>query len=289
VNFYRIFDNKLYTCGNVEKLGFPISNPFYIPDEYLNENVFTICRTCFGIGDWGILSAIPRLLKEKYPNCKVYIPSKKFIKNVLRSDSNASEIIFKNNLYVDKFKDYLLGEIYHDHYRIYDDNDLNIPLIKQILLFWQFNESEYTDYLPELYFNDYEKELGDYIIDKFVGKEKYGCLLLSDRVGTQNGKFDTESHDNDFKKIDIFLQNNNLPYFYWSYKPLKDIEFNYINPVFDLRNVNMRVQLYIRSKAELNIGNQCGVLDCLSRYTKVYSVQRQFPLKHNFIEGINYL
>ena len=39
-------------------------------------------RTASGIGDWGIISAIPRLLKEKYPKCKVYVPSKKLLKKL---------------------------------------------------------------------------------------------------------------------------------------------------------------------------------------------------------------
>ena len=73
--FYRILDNKLYHIQEVDKLGFEESEGLRIPDEYLEQQEFTIMRTCFGIGDWGILTAMPRLLKQKYPNCKVYIPS----------------------------------------------------------------------------------------------------------------------------------------------------------------------------------------------------------------------
>jgi hypothetical protein len=80
--FWRIFNNKIYPIQSVENLGFKESEGLYIPDEYLEKQTFTVCRTCLGIGDWGILSAMPRLLKQKYPNCTVNIPSEKLLKNL---------------------------------------------------------------------------------------------------------------------------------------------------------------------------------------------------------------
>ena len=130
--FWRIFDNKVFKVNDVDKLGFEESEGLRIPDEYLEKQVFTIMRTAWGIGDWGIISAMPRLLKEKYPNCKVLVPSSKFIKNAFDVDTNIPETIFRNNPYVDCFKDYVIGEIFHDHYRIYDDNDIDIPLVEQM-------------------------------------------------------------------------------------------------------------------------------------------------------------
>ena len=63
--FFRTYNNKLFSVGEVNKLGFSIDNPSYIPDEYLNQQNFTILRTCHGLGDWGIISSFPRKLKEK--------------------------------------------------------------------------------------------------------------------------------------------------------------------------------------------------------------------------------
>ena len=63
-----------------------------------------IFRTAWGIGDWGIISSMPRLLKQKYPNCKVYVPSKNLIKNMFGIDTNVVETIFKNNPYIDCLK-----------------------------------------------------------------------------------------------------------------------------------------------------------------------------------------
>ena len=144
--FWRILDNRLYSVGEVDRLGFDKSDGFGIPDDYLDKQEFTVMRTCHGIGDWGIISAMPRLLKEKYPNCKVYVPSPKLMKKLFQN-VNAQKSswenpfenvnhIFKNNPYVDGFKDYIVGEIFHDHYRVYDSNKKDIPLIKQMLKFW---------------------------------------------------------------------------------------------------------------------------------------------------------
>ena len=80
--FWRIVDNKLYSVNEVDELGFDESEGLRIPDEYLDNQEFVIMRTCHGIGDWGLLSAMPRLLKEKYPNCKVYIPSTKLLEQL---------------------------------------------------------------------------------------------------------------------------------------------------------------------------------------------------------------
>ena len=86
--FWRILDSTLYPIQEVKKLGFEKSEGLRIPDEYLEQQEFTVLRTAWGIGDWGIISAMPRLLKEKYPNCKVYIPSKKLIKELFNVDTN---------------------------------------------------------------------------------------------------------------------------------------------------------------------------------------------------------
>ena len=71
--FWRTYNNQIHPIGEVEQLGFPIEDPSYIPDDYLEGQKFIILRTCFGVGDWGIISSFPRKLKEKYPNCTVLL------------------------------------------------------------------------------------------------------------------------------------------------------------------------------------------------------------------------
>jgi len=286
--FWRILDNKLYPIQEVKKLGFEEAEGLRIPDEYLNQQEFTVFRTAWGIGDWGIISAIPRLLKQKYPNCKVYVPSAKLVKNLFNLDTNIMYDIFQNNPYVDEFKDKIEGEIFHDHYRIYNTKNLNIPLTEQMLKFWQFSENEYKDSQPEIYWSDKEKELGDRIIEKYIGEREFGSLLISERFGTQFGKYDKVSYDNDNKKIIKLLNNNKLPYFYWTHKPLNQFNFDFIENILDMHNMDLRLQLYIKSRAKINIGNQCGTNHCIARYSNVHEIQRQSILGHNFVKGETY-
>ncbi len=287
--FWRILDNVLYPVKETNELGFEESEGLRIPDEYLQQQSFTILRTAWGIGDWGIISAMPRLLKEKYPDCRVYIPSSLLVKKIFGVDTNLMYDIFNNNPYVDGFKDSIEGEIFHDHYRIYNKDNKNIPLVEQILKFWQFKEKEYKDSQPELYWSKEEQELGDKIIKKYIGDKEFGCLLVSNRFGTQFGKYNESSYINDNEKIIKLLNNNKLPYFYWAYKPLNQFDFNFIDSVLDMHNINLRLQLYIKSRAKINIGNQCGTNHCIARYSRVYEIQRQSVLGHNFVRGENYI
>ena len=286
--FWRIVEDTLYNINKVKNLGFPKTDPFYIQDEYLERQIFTVCRTCLGIGDWGIISAMPRLLKQKYPNCTVQLPSEILLKNLfkpyasewLKSWSNpykTMEYIFRNNPYVDAFVDTVVDEIYHDHYRIFDENNCEIPLLEQMLKFWQFKHTEYEDSAPELYFTDKEKEIGNAII-KNHAPDGFGTLLLSNRF----------KKDRDTKFIRKVLNKNKLPYFYWvSNKSLLSL-FD-VNTVFDMRNVSIRVQMYIKTQAKLLVGNQCGADIIFPRYTNVYMSPKTDNFGSNIVRGNLYI
>jgi len=279
--------DKLYNAGEVDNLGFEEAEGLRIPDEYLEKGEFVIMRTCHGIGDWGILSAMPRLLKEKYPNCKVYLPSVKLLEKICGDigdqwgswDNPFENVnnVFKNNPHVDDFIDNVDLEIFHDHYRVYNKDIPNIPMLEQMLRFWQFEGDECKDSAPEIYFSDEERELGNKIIKEYVGEEEYGCLLLSDR------------YDYTMDKLMLDVVEPNLKHFYWTERPIEQTSFNTINKALDMRNMPVRIQLYIRSKAKYNIGNQCGTTQLIARYSKTYTIQRQFPIAHNFVRGEIYL
>ena len=286
--FWRIIDNKLHAIKDTENLGFEESEGLRIPDEYLKEKKFMVLRASDGIGDWGIISAIPRLLKQKFPDCQVLVPTKSYLKNLFGKDHNNVHVIFNNNPYVDEFVDEVSGEVFHDHYRIYDKNKTDIPLAKQMLKFWQFSDNEMSDCQPEMYWSDEEKEFGDKIINRYVDGD-FGFLLVSKRFGTQFGKHHQESYDKDKKVMTKVLKDNPLPYFYWTHKPLRQTEFSFIDSALDMRNIDLRIQLYIKSKAKINLANQCGVNHSIVRYSKCYESQRQFPISHNFISGVNYI
>ena len=175
------------------------------------------------------------------------------------------------------FVDEYDGEVFHDHYRVYDKDNTDIPLVEQMLKFWQFKESEYEDSQPELYWSDEEKELGDAIIEEYVHDNDFGCLLISDR------------YDYTMDKLIIEKIDTGLKHFYWTERPLEQTEFDFIDKALDMRNMSVRIQLYIKSKARYNVGNQCGTTQLVTRYSDVHSVQRQFPIAHNFVRGENLL
>ena len=292
--FWRVLDNQLYNVGEVNRLGFEESEGLRIPDEYLDKLQFMVMRGAQGLGDWGIISAMPRLLKQKYPTCKVYIPSPFFLGNLFNQPNESTwqnpyenvYNVFKGNPYIDGFKDFMLGEVFHDHYRIYDKNKKDIPLIKQMLKFWQFNDDEIKDYHPDLYFTKEEKQFGNEIIKEFLGDKEFAGLLITNRFESQGGRYDEKTNR---KLMNILLDKfSDLPFVYWTYKKPKEIDISF-EKGFDLRNVPTRIQLYIRTKAKINIGTHCGFLDCVSRYSKVYQIQRVFPLNQNVLENEVYV
>ena len=284
--FWRILDNKLHQVKETDTLGFEKSEGLVIPDEYLDTKEFMVMRTAHGIGDWGIISAMPRLLKMKYPDCKVYVPTINLLEKLFgeyvgmwSAWSNPFvnvENVFKHNPYVDDFVDSYDGEVFHDHYRIYDQNYSDIPLVEQMLKFWQFEEDECKDSNPEIYFSDDEIEMGNKIIAEHTDGE-FGCLLISDR------------YDYSMDRLIEGAIDSNLKHFYWTEKPIEQTSFNFINRALDMRNMPVRIQLYIKSRAKYNVGNQCGTSQLVVRYSDVYSVQRQFPLAGNFVRGEIYL
>ena len=287
--FWRIVDNQLHSVKETDNLGFEKSEGLRITDEYLDKQEFMVMRTAHGIGDWGIISAMPRLLKQKYPNCKVYVPSKKLLKKLFDQDHDNVHMIFDNNPHVDEFVDEIGGEVFHDHYRIYNKDNTDIPLIKQMLEFWQFTEEEMSDSQPEMYWSDEEKEFGDSIIYTTVNKRKFGSLLVSDRFGTQMGKYHQESYDKDTKVMSEILNDYMLPYFYYTPRPISETPFDFIDKALDMKHIDLRIQLYIKSKARVNVSNQCGTNHLMVRYSNCYESQRQYPIAHNFVEGEVYL
>ena len=286
--FWRIVDNKVHPVQETEQLGFEKSEGLRIPDEYLDKQEFMVMRTAHGIGDWGIISAMPRLLKEKYPNCKVYVPSKKLLKKLYGQDHNNVHVVFDNNPFVDEFVDGIDGDVFHDHYRIYNKDNTDIPLLKQMLEFWQFTEKEMSDSQPEMYWSFEEQELGDSIIQEYVDNKEFGCLLISDRFGTQYGKHHQKTYDKDVQNFTNIFTEYQLPYFYYTSNPISVTPFDWIDKILDMKYIDLRIQLYIKSKAKINLSNQCGTNHLVVRYSKCFESQRQFPLAHNFLEGAIY-
>ena len=182
------------------------------------------------------------------------------------------------------------GEVFHDHYRVYDDNKLDISLIKQMLKFWQFEEKEIVDYVPELYFSDEEIQKGNEIIEKYVGDLDFGGLLITSRFEGHSKTTDTIYDVEGNKMImSAFLEKcKDLPFFYYTHKKPNEYPFTF-NKCLDMRHMDTRIQLYIRSKAKLNIGTHSGIIDAVSKYTQAFQIQRVFPMNHNIVDSNIYL
>ena len=305
--FYRIYNNLLSLAGNTKRLGFNSNNPMFIPDEYLEKKEFIVMRTCHGIGDWCLISGLPRLLKEKYPDCKIYIPSSTMLKNIYGNILNnwgygtydCSQIthdIFLNNPYVDNFIDNFEGEIFHDHYRIYDENNDKIPLLEQMLKFWQFKKKEYLDSTPDIYFSKEEKSFGN----KILGSLKdFGYISVSSTYGTTA---------NTKVLRDKIKEYGDITWFYYGENPIEDTDLNFIKKHISVKpmNLNIRQQMYLKCQAIVNVGNETGMALWGAKYSdtyvlgnKVYGPNhggknegklRKRPFKSgNFVNKVNYL
>lgn len=284
-------DHNFIGIEHTNRLGFSIENPSYIPLEYLDQGQFIIFRTCHSYGDWVILSAMPRLIKNKYANSKIVVPSPECLSNYFSPTNwqnkhenpfnNVLEV-FVNNPYVDGMIDEIPNGIpvYHDHFRIYDDKNPDVPLIKQMLKFWRFSEEEMHDCEPELYWSDDEIAEGENIIQSIFKTEDFGFLYIDDSF-FYSIKMEESEIQRRRDLIQREINNHQLPWLYFS----GSHEFCYItsNRIVDVRNIRMslRVQNYIKTKAKVIIGHQGGYgTDCMSRYSKCFVV----PLTPN---GLN--
>lgn len=307
MHFFRINSNKLSSAGEVDLVGFDKTNPMYIPDEYLENGKFLVMRTCHGIGDWCIISAIPRILKSKYPNSKVYVPSSKMLKDIfgdmmknwgygLYDATKVTEDIFKNNPYVDAFVDYVDGEVFHDHYRIFDSENSKIPLTTQMMKFWQFNDDELSDTTPDIYFSEEESNFGKELIGNI---KNYGYISVSSTYGSTA---DTQL------LVDKVKEYGDIHWFYYGETPIEDTNLNFVKNYTSVKdmNLNIRQQMYLKANADVNVGNESGMTLWGAKYSPTYALShktygkihganldgkpRKDPFKTgNFVDLINYM
>lgn len=307
--FFRIFDNKLYGIQR-ENIGFSVNDAMYIPDEYLENKKFMVMRTCHGIGDWVLLSGMPRLLKEKYSDCKVYVPSSVMLKKIFGEmlnnwgygtfdASKISEIVFESNPYVDGFVDEIDGEIFHDHYKIFDESNDKVPLLKQMLMFWQFKDDEMLDTTPDFYPNENEKEW----IKRFTQRwelDKYSYISVS---STFENTSDSNILIEQIKRKDF----GDMKWLYYGEVPLDKSPLNFLDAVeIKELNLSIREQQYLKVNAKYNFGNETGMNLWTPKYSETYVIGNKYygpvhggnnegkvrkrPFKSgNFVNRVNYL
>tara|TARA_B100000287_G_C20582254_1_gene760827 strand:+ start:195 stop:1130 length:936 start_codon:yes stop_codon:yes gene_type:complete len=308
--FFRIFDDKLHGV-QTEEIGFSIEDPSYIPDEVLERQRFMVMRTCHGLGDWVLLSAIPRLLKNKYPNCKVYIPSKKLLKKIFGNMLNTwgygtfdastiSEIIFKNNPYVDDFVDEFNDEIFHDHYKIFNPDKDEISLAEQMLRFWQFKDSEMLDTTPDFYPTESEKVFLKQFNSHYKLNYNYSYISVS---STFENTAEPDVLLDKIKEKD----SDDMKWLYYGEVPLKDSMLNFLDAV-EIKEINLdiRQQQILKVNAKYNFGNETGMNLWTPKYSETYVLGNKYygpihggnnegkvrkrPFKSgNFVNRITYL
>jgi hypothetical protein len=281
-----LFDEYFRGIVDVNRLGYESKTPQFIPQEYLDKKFFILFRTCHSYGDWVIISSIPRFLKKKYSDCIVCVPSPKCIENLFSPHNwldkstdpfNNVVNVYQNNPYVDGMIDEIPTglPVYHDHFRIYDLNESNIPLTEQMLKFWRFDPKEITDSAPELYWDDEEKYIGNQVIRDTFDKP-FGFLFI-DESFHEIAKCAYPPLDIKRKTLQSKINefDNNIEWLYYAGKPISETCYTTKNRAVDVRSVgvSLRVQNYIKSKSKLVIGYQGGYgTDCMSRYTKCYVI-----------------
>lgn len=294
-------NEHLRGIGEVTKLGYSSENPQHIPQEYLDQRQFIIFRTCHSYGDWVILSAMPRLLKQKYPDCTVIVPSPSCIQNYFspiqwqnKSENPFNNVleIFTNNPYVDGMVDIIPPgiPIYHDHFRIYDIKNPNIPLVQQMLKYWRFEESEMVDCQPELYWMQDEIEQGDTIIKSVFGEKDFGFLYIDDIFFQTNPEYSGAPLLRKRQLLQEEILKHNIDWMYYTHDGL--CHYDTLSNVVNVKDFEMtlRVQNYIKSKAKLIIGHQGGFgTDVMARYTDCYVVPIGNNINEHFGIGINYI
>jgi hypothetical protein len=279
--FWKFINNQIYPVYETNQLGFPIGTEI-LSNEYIqNMKEITLYRSCHAFGDWAMVSAFPRLIKQKYPDKSVLIPSENLINMMFGHVKNNwdqwnnpfknAQLVFKNNPYIDGEFDSFEGEILSDHYQLYNPENLYEPIINRLLRIYHFPEEEITDTLPELYFSPYEIDKGNILVQNL---STYYSLII-----TEKHKFG----EKDNILIELIKQYD-CPCLYWSAFPIENTPYNFIKNkinITDLTN-DLRIQLYIRSKAQANFGTQTGVNDIMVRYTSVYVIPHE---NYNFTAG----
>jgi hypothetical protein len=295
--FFRIINDTILH-QNVKKLGIP-KEQFISPYPSNFDGFIFLTRCCFSIGDWGIISGLPYALKQLYPNCKVFLPNTDWVHKIIypafapgeashwEKAWENSDLVFKNNPYIDGYFNVgeVKGDVTTDHYRVFNNDD-DEPLAEQMLRFFGASEEQIKkiDSRPQLFFDKDEIKFGNSIIESYINKKEYGTLLLTNSIKEY---YDDDVNSLLLKEINKF---KNLTFFYYGSKSLEDTIFKDIKYI-DLKKLNLplRIQLYIKTMAQVNIGYQSGINDTISRYSQVICTPSTNNLGTNIVRGIKYL
>jgi hypothetical protein len=295
---FKLIEGKIIPF-QVEKLGFTNSPLTYLKRE--DKFFIPFLRTCFSLGDWGIISRLPEILKTYYPNSKIYLPTTECILNYFEpffkegnwKESNPNpeltpQWIFKNNPYIDGYfntKD-IQGEIFTDHHRINNDK-INEPLVEKIAKFFNIPEDfiQSIDTTPKLYFTQDEISKAKSLI-----KGEYGCLLLGSRINNFNYQWEFDHYLKPYAE-----KYKHIPVFYYSSFDLNNTWWDEYFPnriSFNELKLTFREQLCVKSLALFNIGYQAGITDSVAGNCNeiiTLTPYTEDKLGSNIIRGVKYV
>jgi hypothetical protein len=287
--YYSIRNNKIWPGQDVSLVGWSKNKDYPVID---NPDKVLIFRTALGVGDWVMLERLPAAIKRYYPECKVYIPSAKMIEETFGplmyqwatwgDVANTVNLVFKNNPYVDGVVDTWEGEVYSDHWRIFDETNWKTPLVRQMARFYNIPDEAEIDYTPMLYFDQDEIRTGlTYIHELSEQHTDYNFIHISDRnTGSDNELLLSYIKEN---KLD------ELPFLYYCKGDIQETIFKDLKLINNIAGVkDIRSQFFIKSKAQDCVGNQTGAMDVVCGLTKVHALHHSETLYETFRVG-NYL
>jgi hypothetical protein len=287
--YYSIRNNKIWPGQDVPLVGWSKNKDYPVID---NPDKVLIFRTALGVGDWVMLERLPAAIKRYYPECKVYIPSAKMIEETFGplmyqwatwgDVANTVNLVFKNNPYVDGVVDTWEGEVYSDHWRIFDETNWKTPLVRQMARFYNIPDEAEIDYTPMLYFDQDEIRTGlTHIHELSEQHTDYNFIHISDRnTGSDNELLLSYIKEN---KLD------ELPFLYYCKGDIQETIFKDLKLINNIAGVkDIRSQFFIKSKAQDCIGNQTGAMDVVCGLTKVHALHHSETLYETFRVG-NYL
>lgn len=302
---FEIHKDQIHNLGTTERLGtsakaFSESNVPKIPENYDGWIPFT--RWCFSLGDIGIISGMFEALKIKYPKAKIAWPSDKWLETVfipeyrLHWDVNNLVNTYSNIINIfgeNKFIDYRFDPgdfdwVFTDHDRVYKDENLEEPLVEQLLRRFGFTEDDLRtiDSRPKIYFTEKETLYYRNEMHKFIDKYPYGCLLFSSRTHVLRSTLE----ELEALKPAAELYKN-TPVFYYSDYDLKGTMWEkYFPQMINFKDTgfSIRQQLFIKYNAAFNISVQAGISDATSGYTDYHVYTPLDSPKENVQRGATY-
>jgi len=304
---YKIEYDNVLGVRQCDYLGDNYQLGYVSPYDYNNIELFPFTRCCFSIGDWGIISALPEILKVKYPGMDCYIPTPNWIRKAFPESKNwtyegsdpaeSVNLVFKNNPHIKPLEPGQFSSVYCDHERC--QRFENEPLVEQILRYFGFSDEEINlfDSRPNIYFSPEEELFGNAKIHHHTNGKDFGCILFASRLEHLNHCWDQndKSIQNLIKTIKEKGFNKDYPIFYYTSFPIEETYwadvFNISPETFiNFKDVtsDLRIQWYIKSKAKFNISYQSGFNDTVARYSDHYVATHRIGTGETTIKGVTY-